>query len=85
MSELGYSMIIGGVMWAVNATRPDIDHATQVLSQFMQNPGDKHCQVVKHLLRYLKATKTMGITYHCDVTFLPDSYCNADLASDINT
>lgn len=85
MGKLGYATIVGGVMWAANATRPDIAHAAQALSQFMQNPGEKHYQAAKHLLRYLKATRTMGITYRRSAALLPDGYSDSDWASDVDT
>lgn len=44
-------------------TRPDITFIVNKLCKFMSNPGDKHWQLLKHLIRYLKGTQSMGITF----------------------
>jgi len=58
-----YQEIIGSVQYAVLRTRPDLAFATSVLSRFLQNPSPFHMLSAKRLLRYLKATRTVGITY----------------------
>ena len=37
--------------------RPDIAHAFNLLSSFVQNPGQRHWNATKGCLRYLKGTK----------------------------
>lgn len=44
-------------------TRRDIAFATSVVNQFAKNLSQQHTKVVKTILRYMKATKTVGITY----------------------
>ena len=58
-----YQQLIGSLMYAACATRPDIAFAVNTCSQFMQNPGEKHLQAAKHVLRYLKATKDQKLVY----------------------
>ena len=58
-----YQSIIGGLMFAVLCTRPDIAFSVTALSQFNSNPGDVHMQAVKRVLRYLRGTPHYGITY----------------------
>ena len=58
-----YQQLIGSLMYAACATRPDIAFAVNTCSQFMQNPGEKHLQAAKHVLRYLKATKHQKLIY----------------------
>ncbi|MCO5586618.1 hypothetical protein L7F22_040559 [Adiantum nelumboides] len=41
----------------------DIAFAVGVVSRYMSNPGKKHWEAVKGILRYLKATKDMRICY----------------------
>ncbi|MCO5599164.1 hypothetical protein L7F22_053264 [Adiantum nelumboides] len=43
-------------MYAIVATRLDISFAVVVVSRYMANPGKKHWDAMKHLLRYLKDT-----------------------------
>ena len=46
-------------MW----TRPDIAFAISKLSKFSRNPGIKHVQALKRLLRYLKGTANRCLVY----------------------
>jgi transposase InsO family protein len=45
-------------------TRPDITFTVNKLCKYMANPGTKHWQLLKHLLRYLKGTQHLGITFN---------------------
>jgi hypothetical protein len=57
MRKVLYCQAIGSLMWATVATRPDITFAVSLLSQFMENPGRTHWEVIKRVFRYLKGTK----------------------------
>ncbi|MCO5577787.1 hypothetical protein L7F22_031620 [Adiantum nelumboides] len=50
-------------MYAMVATRPDIAFAVGVVSHYMANPGKKHWNAVKHLLRYLKGTASKCLRF----------------------
>ncbi|KAJ3473640.1 hypothetical protein NLI96_g12898 [Meripilus lineatus] len=63
MTNIPYQAAIGSLMYAAVATRPDISFAVQALSQFNTNPSPVHWTAVKHVLRYLNGTRTLGITY----------------------
>ncbi|MCO5575380.1 hypothetical protein L7F22_029180 [Adiantum nelumboides] len=54
MAKVPYSLAVDSLMYAMVATRPDIAFALGVVSHYMANPGKKHWDAVKHLLRYLK-------------------------------
>ncbi|RXY72301.1 hypothetical protein DD581_34115, partial [Klebsiella pneumoniae] len=63
MDKIPYASAVGSLMYAMIATRPDIAFAVGVVSRYMSNPGKKHWEAVKGILRYLKATKSMRICY----------------------
>jgi hypothetical protein len=44
-------------------SRPDITYTVNKLCKYMANPGDAHWRVLKHLIRYLAATRHDGICY----------------------
>lgn len=44
-------------------TKSDIAFVTLVVNQFAKNLSQQHTKVVKTILRYVKATKTIGIVY----------------------
>ena len=53
----------GSLMFFMVETRPDIAFAISVVSQFAKNPSRQHTKAVKTIMRYLKATRSVGITY----------------------
>ena len=58
-----YASLIGSLMYAAVGTRPDIAFAINRLASLMANPTMYHWTAAKHVLRYLKGTKDIGITY----------------------
>jgi hypothetical protein len=58
-----YTCLIGSLMYTAVATRPDIVFAVNRLASFTANPTMCHWTAAKHVLRYLKGTKNIGITY----------------------
>ncbi|KAJ3529254.1 hypothetical protein NM688_g7878 [Phlebia brevispora] len=76
--EVPYSVAIGSLMYAAVATRPDIAFAVQSLSQFSSRPSQQHWTAVKHVLRYLKGTEGLGITYGLTADAPLIGYSDAD-------
>lgn len=50
-------------MFSMVGTRPDIIFATSLVSCFAKNLFRQHTEAVKTIMRYLKAIRTLGITY----------------------
>jgi len=63
MNKIPYSNVIGSIMYLMVCTRPDLAHAVSTLSRFMSNPGPKHWEALKWLLRYLKGSSDIGLVY----------------------
>jgi hypothetical protein len=57
-----YRQLVGSLMYLTH-TRPDIQYAVNVLSQFMAEPRERHWVAGKHILRYLRGTIAFGLTY----------------------
>jgi hypothetical protein len=86
MSRRPYRSLIGALQYLVNGTRPDIAFAVSYLSRFCENPREVHWNAAIRVVRYLKGTADMGITYKGNdglVTF--KAWCDADWASDSQT
>jgi hypothetical protein len=81
-----YQQIVGEAMFAGLVARPDIMGAISKLSQFGTgtNPTSTHLQAAKHLLRYLKGTIGLGITY-CIPPQEPNAFSDSDWAGDVNS
>lgn len=81
MSKVPYRSLVGGLLYLVCGSRPDIAGAVSQVCRFVQNPGRQHWDAVKHILRYLQGTKTAGITLGGSQTALR-GYVDSDWASD---
>jgi hypothetical protein len=74
--------LIGSLIFLSKCSRPDISFAVSRLAQFMQGYDESHWKAAKYVLRYLKGTSAMGITYpNCHELKLL-GYTDADYAGD---
>lgn len=56
MRTVPYKEAVGCFMYSACTTRPDIAFAVNMVSKFSNNPGRRHWEAVKRILRYLKGT-----------------------------
>lgn len=63
MSKVPYRELIGLLMYIANGTRPDICYAVNMLAQVAANPGRIHWEAAKRVVRYLKGTRNVGLTW----------------------
>ncbi|XP_060200096.1 secreted RxLR effector protein 161-like [Lycium barbarum] len=63
MPKVPYSSAVGSIMYAMVCTRPDIAQAMSVVSRFMYNLGKTHWEAIKWILRYLKGSSNVGLTF----------------------
>jgi hypothetical protein len=74
-----YKSLVGDLMYLVTCTRPDPAVAVSKLSHVMSNPTALHLQQAKQVLRYIKGTSDLGITYHKHPKpNILQGYCDAD-------
>ena len=67
-------------MYAMVATRPDLAYVVGVVSRYMSNPGRKHWEAVKHILRYLRGTKDARLTFGSNNSTKVEGYTDSDYA-----
>ena len=58
-----YRELMGSLIHAMNYSQPDISYAVSILTHYMHSPRMTHWKAVKHVLRYLKGMKEMGIEF----------------------
>ena len=58
-----YRSAVASCIYFSTWTRPDIAYAVSRLCRYMHNPGKQHIVALKHLIRYLAATPTLGLFY----------------------
>jgi len=59
-----YRSIVGSLLYIANTTRPDISHATSMLSRYMHGPTPTHLSAATHVLRYLSGTQQLCLKYN---------------------
>jgi transposase InsO family protein len=79
-----YSSMVGALNYLAGCTRPDIAFAVGVLGRFAAKPTTDHWTLGKGVLRYLKGTLNLGITFGAGKPKL-SGYCDADFAGDSAT
>jgi len=83
MSKVPYASAVGSLMYAMVCTRPDIAHAMEVVSRFISNPEKKHWEGVKWILRYLKDTSKMHLSFR-RINLTLQGFSDADLGGDLD-
>nr|GEX12759.1 hypothetical protein [Tanacetum cinerariifolium] len=72
-----YRRLVGRLLY-LQATRPDVTYAVNVLSQFISDPRQSHLEVAKRVLRYLKGTPGHGILLPHEGPTTLTGYCDSD-------
>lgn len=77
-----YREAVGGLMYLMVLSRPDIAFAVGEVSKFCKNPGPAHWNAVKRIYAYLSATRHHGICFDGRVETGLRGYSDADFAGD---
>ena len=85
VNKVLYQQLAGSLQYLQGSSRPDITLATAQISHWNNNPTTAHWTAALRILRYIKGTTSLGITYTRSETFEPHGYSDADHAGDIGT
>jgi hypothetical protein len=58
-----YPSLLGSLQYAAVCTRPDISITLSILGSAQANPTVAHMQALKKVLRYLKGSPSMRLTF----------------------
>lgn len=61
--DLPYQSLVGSLGWIASTTRPDITYAVSQLGRYNSAWTVLHWTAAKHVLRYLRGTQDLGISY----------------------
>ena len=84
-SDVPYRAAVGSLMYLMVATRPDLEATIQILSRYLEKPQKSHWEGIKRVLRYLKKTTALGITFHATGELKLLGYCDADWGGCLDT
>ncbi|CAG7719483.1 unnamed protein product [Allacma fusca] len=75
-----YRQIIGSLLFLAKCSRPDISVAVSKLAQFLNCYGEPHWKAAKGVLRYLRGTTDVGITYQSSGNMQLVAFTDSDFA-----
>jgi len=84
-SKRPYRELVGSLMYLMVCTRPDIAFAICELSRYGSNHGIGHWNALMHVIRYVKGTKALGITFKGGKGLYPSLFSDASFASDVDS
>ncbi|KAL1453611.1 hypothetical protein WDU94_009938 [Cyamophila willieti] len=80
--HIPYQEAFGSLLYIAQGTRPDIMYAVSYLSRFNNSFGPIHWNAVKRIMRYLKQTIDLKLTYKKNSNKDLYGFSDADWASD---
>ena len=80
-----YQQIIGSIMYLVSGTRPDLAYTITHLSQYNSDPTISHLNAAKRVLRYLKGTRDLKLTYKYKSHIILNGFCDASYGNCFDT
>jgi len=85
--EFDMQEFVGHITWLVLCCRPDMAQILKVLSRFTKpgSFGKRHVHFAKHLLRYLRGTTQLGLTYRAGFPQFFQFFTDASHASCVDT
>jgi histone deacetylase 1/2 len=74
-----YRSIVGALQY-LTLTRPDISFSVNKVCQFLHAPTTSHWSAVKRILRYIRGTLKVGLTFRRSSSLLLSAFSDADWA-----
>jgi histone deacetylase 1/2 len=74
-----YRSVVGALQY-LTLTRPDISFSVNKVCQYLHAPTTVHWTSVKRILRYIKDTLTIGLTFKKSMSTLISAFSDADWA-----
>jgi histone deacetylase 1/2 len=74
-----YRSIVGALQY-LTLTRPDLSFSVNKVCQYLHAPTTAHWTAVKRILRYVKDTSSLGITFQRSPSTLLSAFSDADWA-----
>jgi histone deacetylase 1/2 len=74
-----YRSIVGALQY-LTLTRPDIAFSVNKVCQYLHSPTTVHWTAVKRILRYIKGTVSLGLSFKRSFSTLVSAFSDADWA-----
>ncbi|GBN31782.1 Retrovirus-related Pol polyprotein from transposon RE2, partial [Araneus ventricosus] len=81
MKNYPYRSLLGSLSYIASRTRPDISYTGNILSQFQENPGIVHWNILLKLLGYLSTTRGLQLNLSRVSDLNVECYSDADFTA----
>ena len=82
--KIPHTLVVGSIMYAIVAIRPNLAFAIGVINRYMWNPRRKHSEVFKHIFRHLRGTKDVQLTFGSATPTEVKGYTNSDYVGNMD-
>jgi hypothetical protein len=76
-----YREIVGSLMYLMVSTRPDLAYSVSYLARYLSHHDQRHMSAAYQVLRYLRSTTNVGITFDSASALQLIGYSDSDWAS----
>lgn len=83
MANVPYQAAVGSLLYAAQATRPDITYAVNFICQFCNDPQKPHWAAVKRIMRYLRGSTACTLSYSRQNGSDIVGYCDSNYGGDV--
>ena len=82
--NFNYRSAVGKLNYLGQTTRPDIMYAVHQVAKYSADPRQEHGEAIVYIVKYLKATRHIGLRFKPDASKGFQCYCDADFAGNWN-
>jgi hypothetical protein len=79
--DFPYRNMVGSLMYCMVGTRLDIAFAVSIVSRFLHNPKKHHCDLVRHIFKYLRGNPNKQLEYKMNSKLELTAWCDAAYAN----
>jgi hypothetical protein len=82
--NFNYRSAVGKLNYLGQTTRPDIMYAVHQVAKYSADPRQEHGEAIIYIIKYLKATRHIGLRFKPNASKGFQCYCDADFAGNWN-
>ena len=82
--NFNYRSVVGKLNYLSQTTRPDIMYAVHQVAKYSADPRVEHGEAIVYIIKYLKATRHIGLRFQPDPSKGFQCYCDADFTGNWN-